>query len=151
MKTKLALLAATALIGVACMPAHAESKKAKDAHQYRESVMHVMAYHFGSMAPMAKKEIPFDAEVVRKNVAVLDVLATLPWKAFGPDTQAGDAKPEIWSDPEGFKQAQEKFLDGMKKLDAAAASGDFDAFRVAFGTVGKSCKSCHDSYREKDD
>ncbi|HUG57298.1 MAG TPA: cytochrome c, partial [Candidimonas sp.] len=48
-----------------------------------------------------------------------------------------------------FKQAQDKFNTGMGKLTVAADAGDFDAFRVAFGEVGKSCKSCHDAYREK--
>jgi adenylosuccinate lyase len=150
MKQRIALFAAAALLGVAATPAHAQFKDADAAKDYREAVMTLMGSHFGRMGPVAKKEAPFDKEAIRANVAVLNTLANLPWVAFGPGTEGGESKPAIWKDPEGFKQAQDKFHTGMKKLNAAAEAGDFDAFRVAFGEVGKSCKSCHDSYREKD-
>ena len=32
-------------------------------------------------------------------------------------------------------------------LAAKAEAGDQDEIRVAFGEVGKSCKSCHEKYR----
>ncbi|TEA78086.1 c-type cytochrome [Allopusillimonas ginsengisoli] len=150
MKKRIALFATAAVVTLACMPAGAQFKDADAAIDYREAAMTLLGSHFGRMAPVAKKEAPYDKDAIKANVAILNTLATLPWAGFGEGTEGGDAKDEIWSDPEGFKQAEDKFHAGMKKLTAAADAGDFDAFRVAFGEVGKSCKSCHDSYREKD-
>lgn len=149
MRKKLGLLVVAGLIALASTPSMAQFAKAKDAVKYREAAMALMGSHFGRMAPVAKKEAPYDKEQIKANVAVLNTLANLPWVAYGAGTEGGEAKAEIWSDPEGFKQAQEQFNAGMSKLTVAADAGDFDAFRVAFGTVGKSCKSCHDSYRKK--
>jgi cytochrome c556 len=151
MKKKLGMLAAASLIVVLSTPASAQFAKAKDAVKYRKSAMTVMASHFGRMAPVAKKQIPFDKEKIKENMAILNVLATLPWAGFAAGTEGGDAKDDIWLDPDGFKKDQDTFHANLKKLNAAVDSGDFDAFRVAFGAVGKSCKSCHDSYRKKDD
>ncbi|MYN14737.1 cytochrome c [Pusillimonas sp. TS35] len=149
MKRSIVIFAATSAL-LASAPALAQFKDAEAAQEYRHAAMELMGSHFGRMAPVAKKEAPYDKEAIRANVAILNTLATLPWAGFGPGTEGGDAKPEIWKDPEGFKQAEDKFHAGMKKLTAAADAGDFDAFRVAFGEVGKSCKSCHDSYRTDD-
>ncbi len=149
MKKKLGMFAAAGLIALASTPSMAQFAKAEDAIKYREAAMTLMGSHFGRMAPVAKKEAPYDKDKIKENVAVLNVLAALPWAVYGKGTEGGEAKPEIWSDPEGFTKAQEDFKTGMGKLTEAADAGDFDAFRVAFGAVGKSCKSCHDSYREK--
>lgn len=149
MRKKLGLFVAAGLIALASTPSMAQFAKAEDAVKYREAAMALMGSHFGRMAPVAKKEVPYDKEQIKANVAVLNTLANLPWAAYGAGTEGGEAKAEIWSDPDGFKQAQEQFKAGMSKLTVAADAGDFDAFRVAFGTVGKSCKSCHDSYRKK--
>lgn len=149
MKKKLGLFAIAGLIALASTPSMAQFAKAEDAIKYREAAMTLMGSHFGRMGPVAKKEAPYDKEQIKANVAVLNTLAALPWVAYGAGTEGGEAKADIWRDPEGFKQAQDKFNTGLGKLTVAADAGDFDAFRVAFGEVGQSCKSCHDSYRKK--
>lgn len=147
---KFAFLAAAAAVCAAiAAPATAQFAKPEQAINYRQAGMTLIGSHFGRMAPVAKKEAPFDADAIAKNVEVLSVLAALPWAGFAPGAEGGDAKPEVWSDAKGFKQAEDDFLSAMDKLKTASASGDFDAFRVAFGNVGKSCKSCHDSYRKE--
>lgn len=143
------LAAAAAVCAAVAAPATAQFAKPEQAIKYRQSSMALIGSHFGRMAPVAKKEAPFDAAAIAKNVEVLNVLAALPWGAFGPGTEGGDSKPEVWSDAKGFKQAEDDFLAAMGKLKTASDSGDFDAFRVAFGNVGKSCKSCHDAYRKE--
>ncbi len=149
MRKKLGMFIAGGLIALASTPSMAQFAKAQDAVKYREAAMALMGSHFGRMAPVAKKEVPYDKDRIKENVAVLNTLAALPWAAYGVGTEGGAAKAQVWSDPEGFRQAQEQFKADLGKLTVAADAGDFDAFRVAFGAVGKSCKSCHDSYREK--
>lgn len=149
MKRKLGLIVAVALAAALSTPAMAQFAKAKDAQKYREAAMTLMGSHFGRMVPVVKGQVPYDKEKIKENMAILNVLATLPWAGFVAGSEGGQAKDEVWLDPDGFKQAQDKLHASLKKLTAAADAGDFDAFRVAFGDVGKSCKSCHDSYRKK--
>lgn len=149
-KKSITLFVAAAVFGLACSTASAQFKDAEAAVDYREAAMTLMGSHFGRMGPVAKKEAPFDADAIRANVAVFSTLAALPWAAYAQGYEGGQAKPNIWSDAEGFKQKRDDFEQAVQKLDAAAEAGDFDAFRVAFGAVGKSCKACHDAYREKD-
>ena len=42
------------------------------------------------------------------------------------------------------------FREATAKLDSAAASGDADSMKAAFGATGKACKACHDEYKSKD-
>lgn len=149
MKKKISLFAAAAVLTLAGAPAMAQFAKAEDAIKYRQSAMALIASHFGRMAPVAKKEMPYDKDQIKANVDILKVLATLPWAGFGAGTEGGEALDDIWSDPEGYKQAKDKFNDSIGKLVQASDAGDFDAFRVAFGNVGKSCKACHDAYRKE--
>jgi len=37
----------------------------------------------------------------------------------------------------------------MGELGAAAKTGDLDKIKTAFGAAGMSCKTCHDSFKEK--
>lgn len=149
MKQKLLSIAVLTLAGAVSAPAVAQFAKAKDAQEYREAAMTLMGSHFGRMLPVAKGQIPYDKQKIKENVAILNVLATLPWAGFAPGSEGGKAKDDVWLDPDGFKQAQDKLHASLKKLTTAADAGDYDAFRVAFGDVAKSCKSCHDSYRKK--
>lgn len=58
------------------------------------------------------------------------------------------AKPEIWTQPEDFATKVSDFQAAVANL--TAASGDPAAIPAAFGGVGKTCKSCHDTYKEED-
>lgn len=151
MKSFLSLAAAACTIAVALGPAPAQAQFAKpaDAIKYRQAALTLMASHFGRMQPVVRGQAPYDAEQIKANVQLLSTLAELPWAAFGPGTEGGDARPEVWSDAAGFEQKRDAFKENVAKLQAAADSGDLDRVRAAFGGVGASCKSCHDSYRAK--
>ncbi len=143
----------TALIALACtaaaIPAAAQFAKPQDAVKYRQAALTVMASHFSRMQPVVRGQAPYDAAQIKANVDILKTLAALPWAGFGPGTEGGDAKPEVWSNAADFKDKQQRLIDNVGKLSAAADSGDLSKVRVAFGDVGASCKACHDVYRKK--
>ncbi len=143
----------TALIALACaaaaMPAAAQFAKPQDAVKYRQAALTVMASHFSRMQPVVRGQAPYDAAQIKANVDILKTLAALPWAGFGPGTEGGDAKPEVWSNAADFKDKQQRLIDNVGKLSAAADSGDLAKVRAAFGDVGASCKACHDVYRKK--
>ncbi len=119
MNKKLGLFAVASLIALVSTPSMAQFAKAEDAVKYRGSAMALMGSHFGRMAPVAKKEAPYDKQKIQENVAVLNVLASLPWTAYGPGMAGGESKSEVWSDTDGFKQAQDKFKTGLRKTDGS--------------------------------
>jgi len=130
-------------------PAHAQFKTPQDAVKYRGSTMVLLGAHFGRLAPVAKKEVSFDQAAVQANVDVVRMLASLPWAAYAPGYEGGEARSSVWTNREGFRKAGEDFQAAVLQLDDATQAGDFNAFRVAFGKVGQSCKACHDSFRVK--
>ena len=107
------------LVALACMTAgpllattaSAQFAKPEDAVKYRQSALTLMASHFGRMTPVVKGQAPYDAAQIKANVEVLKTLSGLPWAAFGPGTEGGDARPDIWSAAAGFKQKQQAFQD----------------------------------------
>lgn len=150
MKYRIGIAVVASAIAFATPSAMAQFSKAEDAITYRESAMALIGSHFGRMAPVAKKEVPYDAEQIRANVQVLNMLATLPWAAFDNEAfKGGDSLDDVWSDASGFNAKRKDFETNLSKLTEAVEADDFNAFRVAFGNTGKSCKACHDAYREK--
>ena len=145
------LLAATAVAGLAtAVPAAAQFQKPEDAIKYRQSVLTVMANHFGRVGAMAQGKVPFDAKAAADNAAIANMMAPLAFTAFTEGTDKGmptRAKPEIWKESAKFKAASEKMISEMGKLDAAAKGGNLDAIKAAAGAVGSSCKACHDDFR----
>lgn len=146
------LLAAAAVIAglVTALPAAAQFQKPEDAIKYRQSAFTVMANHLGRVGAMAQGRVPFDAKVAAENTAIVVAMSTLPFTAFGPNTDMGlphRAKPEIWRESAKFKAAADKMAEEVKKLDAAARAGNLDAVKAAMGAVGGSCKACHDDFR----
>jgi cytochrome c556 len=74
-------------------------------------------------------------------------------KWWGADTQKGEtletwAKPEVWTDPDGFAAAGKAFYDKYLALKATADEASFKAALPAFtGT----CKGCHEKFRRPKD
>lgn len=81
-----------------------------------------------------------------------DVMANWFPKGTGPEVGVKTgAKPEIWSDADGFKAAMAKFVDEAGKFAQTADGGDSKAVMGAMRTLGQSCGGCHDKYRVKED
>jgi len=142
--TTLATLAALTL------PAWAQFQKPEDAIKYRQGAFRVMAEHFGRIGAMANGRVPFDAKVAQENMAIVDVLHTLPFTAFPAGSDKGAptrAKPEVWKDSARFKAAHDKLDAEMAKLQSAVKSGSLDGIKAVFGGVGGACKGCHDDFR----
>jgi cytochrome c556 len=76
------------------------------------------------------------------------------WFPKGSGPEAGvktGAKPEIWSDADGFSAARHAFAEQAAKLADAAKTGNAESIGAAFKSVGKSCGGCHEKFRVKED
>jgi cytochrome c556 len=60
------------------------------------------------------------------------------------------AKPEIWSDPAGFKAAQDSFQKQAGLMSQAVDAGDGGQMKTQAHALGEACAACHNKYREKE-
>lgn len=149
MKQTLSIIGTLLAIALA-IPAQAQFAKPEDAIKYRKASFNVMATHFSRVGAMANGRVPYDAKAAQENAEIAAVMAKLPWAAFGEGTDKGDtrAKPEIWKEAAKYKEASDKMVAEMTKLNTAAKAGNIDALKVAFGPAAASCKACHDAFRK---
>lgn len=94
-------------------------------------------------------------QAIQGYAHTIDTLAPqLPsWFPAGSGPEAGvktEAKPDIWAKPAEFKADAAALAAEAHKFDQVAATGDLAAIRAEFPNLGKTCKTCHDSFRLKD-
>ena len=144
-----ALLALAAAIFALALPAAAQFAKPEDAVKYRESAMFIQSQHLGRVAAMASGRVPYDAAAATANAEVVAMISKLPWAGFGPGTEGGKAKPDIWKEQAKFKELNERLMAETEKLAAATKAGNLDAVKAAVSSVGETCKTCHDTFRSR--
>ena len=75
---------------------------------------------------------------------------------YGPGTDKGEGwrksrlKSEFFEKPEEAKKAALQFNLEANEFAKVAGSGDVGQIKAKFGKLTQSCKSCHDSFREKE-
>ncbi|MCV2358134.1 cytochrome c [Paucibacter sp. TC2R-5] len=152
MKRKL-LIGLTCLTGLcAALPASAQFAKPEDAVKYRKAAFTVMANHFGRISAMAQGKVPFDAAAASANAEIVATMAMLPFSAFPEGTHGtdkGTPKASVWSERAKFDEGAKALQAESVKLVAAAKSNNLDALKAAMGNTGKTCKSCHDNFRNE--
>jgi len=146
---KIILVSTATVLAISAGLAIAQFQKPEDAIKYRQSVLTVMGNSFGKISAVVKGEAPYNKDEVAKNAAIVAMMSTLPWQAFGPGTEGGKAQPDIWSDNAKFKAASEKMQLAAVDLNKAAQSGDLESIKKAFAATGASCKNCHDDFKKK--
>ena len=119
---------------------------AADAFHDRHMAMEAVGDAMKPLGTIAKKQAPFDAAVVKASATTIADNLKKASSLFPAGSGGGEskAKPEIWTDAEGFDRE-------MKEAHAAAVAlqsvKDEAAFGPALGALGAKCKSCHDMYR----
>lgn len=94
-------------------------------------------------------------DTIRSNARTLDMLApkVATWFPKGTGPEAGvktAALPAIWTNNAEFKQDATAFVKAAHDLNVAAAGTDMDAIKAAAGAVGKTCRDCHQTFRQRD-
>ena len=114
----------------------------------RQQLMKENGAAIKALAQMAQGEAPFDAGAVQQNaqklVSDFEKLKDLFPEGSDKGPPETWAKPEIWTDRDGFEAARMKALDAS---NAAAAVTDQAALGAAVQAIGGSCQGCHEKYR----
>lgn len=144
-------LLSAAAIGLVVSATAAAQAKPEQLVKQRQAAMTLQGKYFGPLGAMAQGKAPYNAELVRRNAAFLDVLAKMPWDGFAASTK--DVKsatlPAAYTDTAKFKEAQDRLESEISKLVSVSKSGDEAAVKAQLGAVGKSCGGCHENFREK--
>jgi cytochrome c556 len=150
-ETKLRMLTALAAVAVVASIAVAATT-GTTAIKERQEAMEEVGKAMKALGAIAKKEAPFDAEVVAANAETIANRLKKAADLFPQGSDKGDvetwAKAEIWSDRENFEK-------GLKTAAAAAVTmqsvTEEAAFGPALGALGNGCKTCHDKYRRPEE
>ena len=91
----------------------------------------------------------FKQDELLAMVQDLEKLSTKPWVYFPADGNypPTHAKPAVWSEPDAFKKAQEKYQVSVHELLLAAQGGKLESVQRAVDAVTNSCKACHKNFR----
>lgn len=118
--------------------------------KYRQGIFQAVKWNFMPAVGMLKGEAEFDLETVKANGANLVALGKMmPGGFMAEGADKGEnttASSKIWSDMDGFKEAWTAYTEAAAMMAAVESKDDLAA---AVGAMGKSCKGCHDNYREK--
>lgn len=123
---------------------------AEDAIKYRQGVFNAVKWHFGSMADVVKGKQDYNAEEFVRRAETVAQLSKMPWEGFVAGSYEGetDALPAIEQHRDKFDGGMNMLIEKTAALAVAAQTGDLDQIRPAFGEVGKTCKGCHDNFKD---
>ena len=121
----------------------------------RQGEMQLRSFYAGPLFGMAKGEIEYDAAMASALAADLKRLTELDlgraWPQ-GSDNEAYPGKttalPKIWTTYPEISEYGKRYKQAVNEL-ADSAGGGLDALRGGVRNLGKSCKGCHDDFREK--
>jgi cytochrome c556 len=93
---------------------------------------------------------------VKRHAAAIAAHSSKVVGWFGPGTAAAPdvktaARPEIWTQTADFRKAAIDFDAQARRTQALANAGDMAALGPQVRALGGTCKTCHDSFRAKDD
>lgn len=117
--------------------------------KYRQSVMKSVGGHMASMAAILKGKTHFDD--LKVHASAMATLSTIVPTVFpeGSDDGHTEALKAIWAESDKFQEAIDRYTGAAKEMDKAAAGGEMQAIGPAISNLGKSCKGCHDNFREE--
>ena len=135
-------------------PGYTANDPLKNAIKARQGEMQLRAFNVGPLFAMAKGKIDYDAAMANKLAGNLKLLLDLDngraWaKGSDIDNYMGDttALPKIWTTYPEISEYGKKYAAAINELAAEAGNG-VDSLKSKIGAVGKSCKGCHDEFRE---
>ena len=121
----------------------------------RQSALRDIGAAFKAITDEFKRPTP-SLPTLRQYAHQIDELVKYQERWFpagtGPESEIETAaRPEIWQQPAEFKAAQKVFGEQAARLAQMADGNDLGAIKAQWQALGKTCKGCHEKFREKDD
>jgi len=153
MKITVSTLAAALLALSAIAPAQAQqAPKPEQLIKWRQSAYQVIAWNAGRVK--ANVDGTFNKDEVIRAANTIAALANsgLP-SLFAPGTETGkgwkdtSVKAALFTDTAGAAAAQAAFGKEANELARIAPGGDVAAVKAQLAALQKTCKACHDDFR----
>jgi cytochrome c556 len=149
------ILAVAFVLLAAKSPAIAQSAPRPEALiKWRQSAFQVIAWNSSRIKAAVASG---DSQEVRAAAAALSGVANSGLHTLFPaNTAQGKgwrettARAEVFSDPERFRALTLEFARESSELARLAVASDQAATTAQFAKVAKTCKSCHDKFRQTD-
>ena len=124
------------------------------AMEYRQGLMHVMAFKADPVRDMASGDIPVDEALFAESAAELAAAAGMISEGFiaGSSTEdlpSSGGLPDIWNNWDDFLGKAAALESAATEIAALAADGGFDAAQAAASELGANCGGCHRPYRQR--
>ncbi|MGK0499563.1 MAG: cytochrome c556 [Oceanicoccus sp.] len=118
--------------------------------KHRQGVMEAIGGHFGAAFSSMRGMDQFNTNQVfhAESLAALAKISADTFPAGSGDGKT-KASADIWEKPEEFKKAMDEFVAKANTFAAASKADDLAAYGEAAKALGKSCKGCHDNFKEK--
>jgi cytochrome c556 len=131
--------------------AQADDSPEYQAFEFRDGVMHGLAWKVGKLRAMSQGEIPVDNAVALKNARDTAALAGMLADGFIPDSvvKGSLALPDIWKNFADFQQKANDLQTAATALADATQANGFEASKGMIKAVGDSCGGCHRPYRKR--
>ncbi|WP_439522637.1 c-type cytochrome [Marivita sp.] len=143
---------AVALVALGCGSAAYAQDDFTAQLKARQGQMRIIALNLGILGGMAQGKTEYDAAAAQTAadslVAVSGINQDLLWPAgsHADSIEGTKALAVIWENNDGFMSNWSDFGEAALAMQAAAGGGQA-ALGPAMGTIGGTCKACHDDYR----
>jgi cytochrome c556 len=157
---QIALLACSFLSLAACgqqggggTTAQADDSPEYQAFEFRDGVMHGLAWKVGKLRAMQQGDIPVDNAAALKNARDTAALAGMLADGFIPNSivKGSIAVPDIWKNFPDFQQKANDLQTAATALADGIQANGFEASKAMVQPVGQSCGGCHRPYRKRDE
>lgn len=120
--------------------------------KYRQAMMDAVGGHMGASTQIVRGKVDLQEDLQMHAKALAALNANLV-RLFPQGSDFGETKATaaVWDEPDKFQQAADAARDATAAFASAVEGGDAAAIAAAHKDVGKSCKGCHEDFRQKDD
>jgi cytochrome c556 len=122
--------------------------------KWRQSAFQVIAWNTARIKAALSRGDLQELRIASTTLAALanSGLANLfpPNTAHGKGWRETTARSEVFGDAEQFRAASEEFARESATLAKVAGGPDLAAVDAQFAKVAKTCKACHDKFRQTD-
>lgn len=119
---------------------HADDTETID---YRKHVMKTLGENAQAVSMIVQKKAP--AENFNAHVKALALASSQALKAFEPEAEGGNAKPEVWKNWKDFSAKMNELSANLAALDKTAQTQGMAAAAAKIKT-SFTCQGCHDTY-----
>ncbi|MDY6949143.1 MAG: cytochrome c [Pseudomonadota bacterium] len=136
------------LLATAVLLPNAARADDDDTIAYRQHVMKTLGALSAALGQIVDKKVVVAPETLVAHTEALAVSAKMAKSTFEPKVLGGEAKPEIWANWADFSKRLDELTAYTDAVASAAKSGGLAAAGPKISDT-KTCKGCHDQYRQK--